>query len=247
MWHSPLWMSLLARFLFTIGLVLLLYCAYLLLLYMPMAPINKVDVTMPLQRVPASRLATELLPVMQGNFFSMRLDLIQVALEDVPWIRKAVVRRLWPQTLEIHIEEHQPIGRWQELVAADNGNAAVPSYVNSIGELFIADIAKSEAARLPLLSGPPNTVDIVSARYLKLEQKLKQISLRPKEVSLSRRLSLRVVLDNGSLVNFGRERPELGFSAKLVRLLDTYKNITQTHGRPARIDLRYPDGLVVAY
>jgi D-alanine-D-alanine ligase len=74
-----------------------------------------------------------------GNFFAVDLAQPRAALEQLPWVRRVQVRRVWPDRLEVTLEEHVALARW-----GDTG------LVNVQGERFAG---KSDAA-LPLLAGP---------------------------------------------------------------------------------------------
>ena len=47
------------------------------------------------------------LPRVSGNFFAADLSEVRASLERLPWVRHVEVRRLWPDRLEITIEEHR--------------------------------------------------------------------------------------------------------------------------------------------
>ena len=63
-----------------------------------------------------------------GGFFTVDVAAIRAAAEELPWVYKATVRRVWPATLRINIEEQQAIARWGE-----------QGYLNSNGEPFFPD------------------------------------------------------------------------------------------------------------
>ena len=44
----------------------------------------------------------------------MNLDRARSALARVPWVRSVALRRQWPQRLEVTIEEHAPLARWND-------------------------------------------------------------------------------------------------------------------------------------
>src|SRR3990170_3320144 len=54
------------------------------------------------------------IPRIRGNFFTANLDTVRTAFEGVPWVRKATVRREWPNKLVVTVEEHEPLGTWGE-------------------------------------------------------------------------------------------------------------------------------------
>src|SRR3954463_8742741 len=46
-----------------------------------------------------------------GIFFAAPLDELRPSLERLPWVRKAGVRRVWPDRLEVTLEEHVALAR----------------------------------------------------------------------------------------------------------------------------------------
>jgi hypothetical protein len=87
------------------------------------------------------------LPRLQGNFFSIDLPTARRAFESVPWVRHAVVQRVWPDRLAV---------RWRS-----TGRRAVAGrgrrndrLVNSHGEVFEANVGDVEDDALPVLAGP---------------------------------------------------------------------------------------------
>src|SRR5206468_3912068 len=49
-----------------------------------------------------------------GNFFTVNLEQVRTAFESVPWVRRASVRREWPDQLVVSLEEHEALGTWGE-------------------------------------------------------------------------------------------------------------------------------------
>ena len=43
------------------------------------------------------------MPKLAGNFFTLDLLLAQRAFETVPWVRHAIVQRIWPNQLAVHL------------------------------------------------------------------------------------------------------------------------------------------------
>ena len=62
-----------------------------------------------------------------GNFLTVDLEAVRNAFGKLPWVRVAYVRRVWPQSLEVMLEEHVALARW--------GGAAL---VSTHGEVFNA-------------------------------------------------------------------------------------------------------------
>ena len=48
----------------------------------------------------------------RGNFFAVSPADVRAGLEKLPWVRAASVRRVWPDRLEVALEEHVALARW---------------------------------------------------------------------------------------------------------------------------------------
>ena len=56
---------------------------------------------------------------LEGNFFTVGLDRVREHFEQVPWVRRAEVRRIWPNRLFVALEEHQVLARWKDLLRSE--------------------------------------------------------------------------------------------------------------------------------
>ncbi|MFX6702108.1 FtsQ-type POTRA domain-containing protein, partial [Acinetobacter baumannii] len=85
-------------------------------------------------------------PRIHGNFFTADLTAVRAAFEAVPWVRKAMVRREWPDRLVVKIEEHKALGTWGE-----DGKL-----LSQKGDVFTANLAEAEDdGDLLEFDGPP--------------------------------------------------------------------------------------------
>ena len=88
-----------------------------------------------------------------GNFFTIRLDQARQSFETMPWVRRASVRREWPNGIVVAIEEHQALGVWV---------GETPKLINTYGEVFIANMAEAEdSASLLRFSGPEGSFSLL--------------------------------------------------------------------------------------
>ena len=162
------------------------------------------------------------------------------AFETVPWVRRAQVRREWPNRLVVSIEEQQVLGTW------DDGR-----FVNTFGELFTANSAEAEEDNkaLPELAGPEGSERDVASRYLDFKSWFAKLSLVPDQVTLSPRYAWTVHFDNGTdnglTVDLGRERDGNTVPERVVRLLNAWADLTSRWPKPTLIDLRYPNGFAL--
>jgi len=56
----------------------------------------------------------KILDFQNGDYlFDVEINLTQKKIEDLPWVNRALVRRLWPDQVVIQIVERQPFALWQ--------------------------------------------------------------------------------------------------------------------------------------
>ena len=176
------------------------------------------------------------MPRLAGNFFSLDLQQAKAAFESVPWVRQAVVRRIWPDRLAVRLEEHRAAALWR----GEEGNEE--RLVNSFGEVFEANLGDIEDEDLPALEGPEDS----AAQMLVLQQRLQplfaRLEQRVQTLALSGRGSWRAQLDSGATVELGR-----GSADEVVARAERFvRTLTQVTGRYRAAleyaDLRHADG-----
>lgn len=190
-----------------------------------------------LRRVNASTIKGTAIPHIKGNFFTANLDNVRLAFEAVPWVRRAAVRREWPNRLVVSIEEHAPLGTW-----GDDGRL-----LSVKGDVFTANLAEAEEdGELPEFGGPEGSEKEVAARFLQLNAWFVPISLKSDSLQLSSRYAWTVRLNNGMTVELGREQSSTTLRERVDRLIAIYpKLLADLQNRIERIDMRYPNGLAL--
>lgn len=181
------------------------------------------------------------LPQLNGNFFSFDLNRGRAAFESVPWVRRAVVRRVWPNGLAVTLEEHRAAALWQ-------GEGGSERLVNSHGEVFDANLGDVEDERLMTLSGPVGSSQSMLAMQRRLAETLTPIEGRIETLRLSSRGSWRAEFESGSEIELGRglDADVIERAARFVRTLGQVQQRFATAGAAPRAlltaDLRHPDG-----
>jgi cell division protein FtsQ len=67
-------------------------------------------------------------------------------------------------------------------------------------------------------------------------------------VALSPRLAWLLKLEDGMLVELGREQAKAPIRMRLQRFVDYYPTLSETrHGRPMAVDMRYPNGFALRF
>lgn len=192
-----------------------------------------------LQHVNELTVRNGVLGKIKGNFFTSDLEQVRATFEAVPWVRKASVRREWPNQLIVAVEEHEALGTWGE----DGRLLSVK------GEVFTANLAEAdEDHALPAFDGPTGSEKEVLARFAELRGWFAQVALVPESISLSNRYAWTVKLDNGMSIELGREQDNKTLRARVQRLVSIYPQLVARlqEGRIDTIDMRYPNGLALS-
>lgn len=238
MWHNPRLLNSAANLLIALVVVALLFVALQLLLRSALFPLREVTVLGTLahtargdvERATAGRIA--------GNFFAADLAEVRAGLEQLPWVRRVQVRRVWPDRIEVALEEHVALARW--------GDAGL---VNAHGERFRGRDRAEAEARLPLFAGPAGAEGEVARRYRRFSALLAPLGDAPERVILTARHAWQLRLASGLQLELGRDGAE-GVEQRLARFVAAYP---RTVGRLAQlapgdtrhVDLRYPNGFTL--
>src|SRR5436853_3405992 len=150
MWAKVRWLNAAAGFLAGMAALGSGLAALYWLAHSPLFPVRTVELHGALVQAPRGSIEAAMARFGGGNFFAARIDELRAALERLPWVRKAAVRRAWPDRLEVTIEEHVALARW-----------AAGGLVNTHGERF----AGEAVASLPLFVGPPGSEAEIARRY----------------------------------------------------------------------------------
>ncbi len=78
----------------------------------PMFAIGRIVVQGELVHNNAVTLRANVGPHLVGNFFTMDLAAVREAFEQVPWVRRAMVRREFPNSLRVELQEHDAFAYW---------------------------------------------------------------------------------------------------------------------------------------
>ncbi len=175
-----------------------------------------------------------------GTFVTMDLARAQDVFETVPWVRKAVVRREFPNRLRVVLQEHQAVAYW--------GSEGESKLLNSFGEVFEANVGEVELEGLPRLFGPDGQGNQVLATYQYLEPLFADLDLALDQFELTGRGSWQARLDTGATLQLGRGTPE-EVSARTLRFIDTLTQVAAKYGRrPDALesaDLRHDNGYAI--
>lgn len=229
-----------ATALFVLAGVLAAALVALALARLPAFTIQHVRVDGDVGRNSAATLRAAAVSKLSGTLFTLDLRRAQAAFQGVPWVRRAVVRRVWPDTVAVTLEEHRAAAYWSREEGDDH-------LVNTLGEVFEANLGDVEDDRLPVLAGPDGRSADMLGMLGRLESALAPLQARIDRLSLSERGSWEATLDTGARLAIGRGQPE-ELIARVERFVSTVSQVTARYPQRAAgqliesADLRYRQG-----
>lgn len=195
-------------------------------------PISKVSVDGELSYISQQAVQQRIAPYIQASFLQINLSGMRQELEQMPWIAHAEVRRVWPDQIMIRLEEQLPVARW--------GDEAL---LNNAGHAF-APRESANYQHLPRLAGPQRAQRQVMQQYQVLSQMLRPLGFSIIALEMRERGSWYLRTSQGIDLLLGRDH----IVDKMRRFAAIYeKALKAQQPNIARIDLRYPNGLAVAW
>jgi len=197
-----------------------------------------------------------------GGYFTVDLTAVRDLLQYQPWVRSVSLRRVWPASITVIIEEQVPVAYWNE-----------DGYINEAGEVF-KPAAVNTTLSLPKLSGPEGQHDNVWKFMNQLYQELALLDYEVTRLKLDDRRAWQLAISSGPVSSSTSQADiEQGIEVKLGRY-DTQKRLERFIGilpsliasqsgasgsgksaaddgsmfgtdRIELIDMRYPNGFAV--
>lgn len=201
----------------------------------PVFNVGSIRVEGDVTRNSVSTIRANALPLITGNYFSLDMQQVQQAFQSVPWVRRAVVRRVWPNRLSVSLEEHRAAALWSMEEGSDQ-------LVNTFGEVFQANVGDVEDDALPTLQGPEGSAALVLATYRRLSPVFERMELKMDTLSLSGRGSWHAGFDSGAEIELGRGSED-ELVARAERFVGTVPQVMARYQRPlVSADLRHNEG-----
>ena len=223
----------LVRWAGTIGLLSVLGgSGYLLLLWEPrLLPIRAVTVAGELDRLSAHHLRETVNAHLDGGgLLTQDLVAIKTAVEAMPWVRSAGLRRLWPDRLELAIVERVTVARWGEEALVD-ADGVVFKPENGI-----------ESPEFPKLVGMDGQALKLVRCLLDWGAWLRPLDLEIEALTLDARGAWTLRLSAG----FGLALGTVQVQERIARFVRVYP-VLAAAGTPLRVDMRYGNGLAIRW
>ena len=227
MWDNAHLLRGIANVLFGFSLLLMVYGLLRYVAQLPAFSLQAVVLTATPQRVDVALLEEVVRDQVRGNFFTVDLAETRAAFQQLPWVRSVSVKRKFPWQLEVQIEEHIALARWNKT-----------ALVNTYGEVFEARFDEA----IPEFTGEQENSLVVARMYGELEQELLPMQRHIVQLDLSPRMAWQVRLDDGMELALGRE----AMRERLARFVKVFPySVAVRVPNARRIDLRYRNGFAV--
>ncbi|ADE13680.1 cell division protein FtsQ [Nitrosococcus halophilus Nc 4] len=195
-------------------------------------PLRKVSIEGQFKQVTQEKLHEAVAPHVSGGFFSVNLETIRAAVEALPWVAQAGVRRVWPDSLRIEVKEQVPLAYWGE-----------EALVSVEGEIF-APPRESFPKGLPKLQGPLGSERLLVSRLGEIEAQLSALELQVAQLTMGERRDWHIVFEDGVELILGRAHSK----QRLTRFQQIYARLLQLHREDIRrVDMRYTNGFAVTW
>ena len=219
---------------------LALVALFSLLMRSPLFAIKTISVSGDVLHNNVPTLRANLAPKLSGSFFTLDLAKAREVLEAVPWVRKAVVRREFPNQLKVILQEHQTAAYW--------GPESELRLLNTEGEIFEANVDEVSQDALPRLSGPNDQAKYLLSAFRLMQPAFAARGLDLNQLELSDRGGWQARLENGASIQLGRGNAQ-EIQERVRLFLKTLTQVTTHYGRnPEALesaDLRHKDGYAV--
>jgi cell division protein FtsQ len=237
MWDNAGFLNRCASALYALAAAALIYAGAHAAIHSPLLPLRQLALQGELAHVTREQAEGAARLGGAGTFFSVDLDALRRAFEALPWVRKVEVRRLWPERVEVAIEEHVALARW-------GSDTPARRLVNTYGEVFEGELP--DAVRLPQFAGPSGSAAELTRRYAAFRQALAPLGLEPRQVLLSPRYAWQLRLSNGLTLELGRDQLKEPVSERLSRFVAFYaRTLGSLERRLDYVDLRYSNGFAL--
>ncbi|HYG55954.1 MAG TPA: cell division protein FtsQ/DivIB [Burkholderiales bacterium] len=229
MWGNARLLNMAAGFFVGIALLIFVIVGLTLLWRSAAFPVKRIQIKASLKNTAYEEVEAAARARISGNFFALSPAEVRAGVERLPWVRRASVRRVWPDQIDIALEEHVALARW--------GDDAL---VNTFGERFAA---QSDLA-LPTFLAPSGSEREVARRYARFMAVAAPLESPVERVVLTARYAWQLRLANGLTLMLGRDA-DLA-EDRLRRFVEVYpvtlKTIQKKH---EYVDLRYPNGFAL--
>lgn len=174
------------------------------------------------------------------GFFNLDIDSVQNKVEELPWVKNAYVRRVWPDKISVHVEEHKPVARWgdKSLVTA-NYKLFTPQRLADSSDSQLNDLVDG----LPVLYSPERRHVSLLNLLDETRSMLDDVEAPLEGMVEDERRSVTLYLKNDVKVVIGHRE----VNKRIKRFSEIFRSyVAPVYDDIAKVDMRYTNGFAMA-
>jgi len=242
----PLYKNMIKTLPVVVGVVVLAYLALMIkdIEVSTVLPVAKVEVRGELAFMNKAEIRSIVEDNISGGFFTVDLNHVREIVSQQAWVENVSLRRLWPDALEVFVEERKPIAFWN-----DDG------YISENGHVFKPETIDKKL-NLPELDGPDGQHNNVWKFMNVLYKEMSLLNYTVTSLALDERRAWQLKIEKN--VGVSDEEISSGINVRLGRF-DTEKRLRRfvrvlpelaskkefADNKINVIDMRYPNGFAV--
>ncbi len=174
------------------------------------------------------------------GFFNLDIENIQRNVEQLPWVKNAYVRRVWPESITVHVEEHKPIARWGDRSLVTAGfKLFSPPQLSSAPEPELQELVDG----LPLLYSPERRHVPLLKLLNETKSMLDAVDAPLEGMVEDERRSITLHLKNDVKVVIGHRE----VNKRIKRFSEIFRPyVAPVYDDIAKVDMRYTNGFAMA-
>ena len=194
--------------------------------------IKKILINKSLQYVEKNDVDALLEQALEEDFFSLELNNVAEAVGHIPWVKSVQVKKIWPDTVLMNIQEQSPVARWGDT-----------QLISATGEIFAPGNLR-EFDHLPHLLGNELQREEITRFYDQATLILRDSGLNISVLNMTTDFERRIQFDNGLSIILSAKQG--------LERIKEFSDVFQKHIAPkleniAHVDLRYDSGFAVAW
>lgn len=203
-------------------------------------PIRTVVVEGAYQYTGQGQLKNRVMSQASRGFFNLDIATIQKEVEGLPWVEKAYVRRVWPESINVLIEEHTPVARWgRDGLVSDKFKLFFPPRMAESQDALLNDMVSD----LPVLHSPARRHAALLKLHEQTQPLFKAIEAPLVGIKEDERRSVTLMLDGDVQVIIGHRL----IAERIERFADIFRAyVAPVYDDVARVDMRYTNGFAMA-
>lgn len=185
-----------------------------------------------LHRVDQQEVKNLLLPLVDHDFFSINVEYMRDRLLQMPWVADILVRRNWPDQVEVTVVERHAVAKW-------NGEYLL----SEMGDIF-SPKPDTYPRELPEFIGPSGKQMLMLQYFNEMNRVLTPLHAKISYLELTPYLTWKLGLDNGMMLQIGHK----DILTRLGHFVKVYPKIIGGRASDVEyVDLRYPNGVAIRW